>query len=175
LISNKTTKKIFEFRVPQILKLKVGAQVVLLKNLNLSLGLCNGSRGVVVDFQKNKENTSDLNEYPLVLFKKNGFQQLITPKTWSIESANIVLATRTNVPLGLAYSMSIHKSQGMTIDDLVVDLTNCFDCGMMYVALSRAKSLDSIKILGFDPNGAMACSRVIKFYSDLQKNDKKNK
>jgi hypothetical protein len=86
---------------------------------------------------------------------------------WSVELGNRVVATRTQIPLKLAYALSIHKSQGMTISSLEVSLDGVFEYGQAYVALSRAVSLDRLRVTGLRREVVKAHPRVIEFYARL--------
>eukprot|EP00462_Mataza_sp_D1_P007381 CAMPEP_0175123576 /NCGR_PEP_ID=MMETSP0087-20121206/2320_1 /TAXON_ID=136419 /ORGANISM="Unknown Unknown, Strain D1" /LENGTH=354 /DNA_ID=CAMNT_0016405283 /DNA_START=291 /DNA_END=1355 /DNA_ORIENTATION=+ len=147
----------------QRLHLKVGAQVILLRNISVQQGLCNGSRGVVT---KIKANT----RYPEVRFA-NGLVRVISPETWKITIGGVVAASREQIPLELAWAMSVHKSQGMTLDKAVVDLSSVFEYGQAYVALSRVKSLRGLALQGFNRSKVRAHPRVKAFYTDLQRDD----
>jgi ATP-dependent DNA helicase PIF1 len=107
----------------------------------------NGARGVVVDFE---EEEGKLKGCPRVKFT-NGEVQVIGPEEWNYEVGGSVMATRKQLPLNLAYALSIHKSQGMTIDKLEVHLQFAFEDGMAYVALSRATSLKTLRLVNFNP------------------------
>ena len=72
------------------------------------------------------------------------------------------------VPLKLAWAISIHKSQGMTLPSLEVELAQCFEAGQAYVALSRAVSLSSTRILSFDASRVKANPRVEAFYDRIE-------
>jgi ATP-dependent DNA helicase PIF1 len=71
------------------------------------------------------------------------------------------------VPLVLAWALSVHKCQGMTLDYVETDLSKAFGCGMVYVALSRVKSLEGLHLLGFDPSRIKTDPLVVKFYQEL--------
>jgi len=133
------------------IELKEGAQVMLVYNLDISSGLVNGSMGVVEGFTGNNE--------VLVKFA-NGVATTIAPVKWEIKEERFVngnhfyetVAYRRQIPLKLAYAISIHKSQGQTLDKAVVDLTDIFSPGQAYVALSRVKSLDGLYIRNHNPH-----------------------
>jgi ATP-dependent DNA helicase PIF1 len=138
------------------LVLAVGAQVMLLTNVDPSQGLVNGSRGVVVGF--------DGMGTPLVQFR-HGQPIPISATTW--ESEEIEGLFRKQIPLRLAYAITIHKAQGATLDSALIDIgSNTFEYGQAYVALSRVKSLDSLYIWDVEPSAFRAHPKVKNFYSD---------
>lgn len=141
---------------PSRLALKVGAQVMLLKNINISEGLVNGARGIVTGYAPN-------NGPPIVKFKNNK-EYTAKPEKWIIKTPNGALITRRQIPLKLAWAFSIHKSQGLTLDCVEMSLSKVFEAGQAYVALSRAQSLDSIRILDFDQRQVWADADVLRFY-----------
>eukprot|EP01126_Amoeba_proteus_P015543 TRINITY_DN17009_c0_g1_i4.p1 TRINITY_DN17009_c0_g1~~TRINITY_DN17009_c0_g1_i4.p1 ORF type:complete len:362 (-),score=85.50 TRINITY_DN17009_c0_g1_i4:8-1093(-) len=148
------------------LGLKVGAQVILLKNLSFERGLVNGTRGTVIDFDKSESGTI----YPLVKFSNKQIE-LIQAEWWSITIGNLEVATREQLPLDLAWAMSIHKSQGMTIDRLKVDIANTFAAGQAYVALSRATSLEGLSIIGkINPKSIFTNPAVLEWDKKNEKN-----
>jgi ATP-dependent DNA helicase PIF1 len=150
------------------LDLKLGAQVILLKNLDTEAGLVNGARGYVSDF----EAKGTPSEHPIVIFERPGHPSPSIPmpiprSEFTFELGSRIIATRSQIPLKLAYAISIHKSQGMTIDCLDVCLDKVFEYGQAYVALSRAVSIDRLRVSGFDPKKVMTHPRVIAFYNKL--------
>ncbi|XP_021706378.1 ATP-dependent DNA helicase PIF1-like [Aedes aegypti] len=147
-----------QVQAPGKLVLKLGAQVMLLKNLNIAEGLVNGARGVVTNFVQG---------YPLVKFKKRDL--LVKPENWSIKTAGAVIVTRSQLPLKLAWAFSIHKSQGLTLDCVEMSLSKVFEAGQAYVALSRAQSLDSLRVLDFDGKQVWANPKVLEYYRDLRR------
>ena len=137
--------------------LKVGAQVMLIVNKNDGSQLVNGSRGVVTGFT--------MNSVPLVKFHSQGSAIPIDKQTWEIDGENM---SQTQLPLKLAYALTIHKSQGATLDVALIDIGfNVFECGQAYVALSRVKSLESLYIYNISPHAFKANPKVKKFYEDL--------
>lgn len=145
--------------VPHKLILKIGAQVMLLKNINLSTGLVNGARGVIIRFDEG---------FPVVQFK-NKLEYIAKPEKWIIKTATGGMLTRKQVPLKLAWAFSIHKSQGLTLDCLEMSLGKVFEAGQAYVALSRAQSLDSLRILDFDAKQVFADPQVLQFYRNFRR------
>lgn len=153
---------------PEHLELRVGAQVILLKNLATEDGLVNGARGYVKEFHKDEQSKTML---PVVVFTGKGGKppivRIIEHAEWHIEMGRVNLATRRQIPLKLAWALSIHKSQGMTIDLCDVDLRGVFEYGQAYVALSRAVSLERLRVRDFKRNVVKAHPRVIAFYQSL--------
>ncbi|EZA54089.1 ATP-dependent DNA helicase PIF1 [Ooceraea biroi] len=149
-----------QLAIPGKLVLKVGAQVMLLKNINLNSGLVNGARGVVVSFK---------NDVPVVQLRSGMHYEAKTEK-WTIKTTSGVLIHRKQIPLKLAWAFSIHKSQGLTLDCIEMCLSRVFDAGQSYVALSRAQSLQSLRILEFDSQQVWANTTVLEFYKKFRRN-----
>lgn len=120
------------------LTLSINSQVMLTKNINVASGLANGSRGVVIGFDKDKHN------FPIVRFT-NGIEEVITLYTSKYIDENNKIIIKY-LPLKLAWATTIHKCQGATLDFVVIDLSYIFEYGQAYVALSRARSLDGLFI-----------------------------
>lgn len=138
------------------LELAVGAQVMLLVNLNPDAGLVNGSRGVLVKY-------SDAG-LPIVKFK-NGAVDIIDYYSWPLGELEHLY--RAQIPLRLAHAVTCHKAQGATLDCALVDIgPSTFEYGQAYVALSRVKSLDSLYVHSFDNKVIKAHPKVIKYYSE---------
>ncbi|CAC5379554.1 PIF1 [Mytilus coruscus] len=146
--------------VPDKLNLKIGAQVMLAKNLDVQKGLVNGARGIVIGYQKDNDG------YPIVKFRC-GMEEEIKPIRWSFKFSGGNISTRKQIPLKLAWAISIHKSQGMTLDCVEISLSRVFECGQSYVALSRAKCLDGLRVLDFEKSCVKANSEVLRFYHKL--------
>lgn len=124
---------------PEELHLSEGAQVMFVKN-NFDAGYVNGTRGIVVGFEGGTP----------VVETRDG-QRIVAEKAeWSFEEDGKVRATVTQVPLRLAWAITIHKSQGMTLDAVEIDLSKAFTPGQGYVALSRARTLESLTLKGFN-------------------------
>ncbi|XP_066412026.1 ATP-dependent DNA helicase PIF1 [Molothrus aeneus] len=142
-------------------ELKLGAQVMLAKNLDVSQGLVNGARGVVVGFESEQKGL------PKVRFLC-GVTQLIKMEKWVIKGPSGVHLSRQQLPLKLAWAISIHKSQGMSLDCVEISLARVFESGQAYVALSRARSLAGLRVLDFDPKAVRADPAVLHFYRHLR-------
>jgi ATP-dependent DNA helicase PIF1 len=198
---------------PEIITLKKGAQVMLIKNIDESL--VNGSIGRVIGFMSearfdeyhaNEENSimspdgttfasssddhlteqqkatvhtfngsgiTTTRKYPVVRFMiTDGTSRdlLCQPETWKVELPNgEVQASRSQIPLILAWALSIHKAQGQTLERVKVDLGKVFEKGQAYVALSRATSIQGLQVLRFDPKKVVAHEKVAKFYANLSR------
>lgn len=193
---------------PASLKLKKGAQVMLIKNIDDTL--VNGSVGKVIAFMDettfdiyhededefqavenmdledeemtksrkklkaliNKDVAGDTSQkWPLVRFQiADGTSRdlLCQRESWKIELPNgEIQASRAQIPLILAWALSIHKAQGQTLERVKVDLGKIFEKGQAYVALSRATCQEGLHITRFDPRKVMAHDRVRTFYNSL--------
>lgn len=124
---------------PEVLELKVGAEVMFVAN-NPSAGFFNGSRGRVIEFR---------DDLPLVELA-SGRRLVVNPHNWKLEEDGRVRAEITQLPLRLAWAITIHKSQGMSLDAAEIDLSKSFTPGMGYVALSRVRSLDGLFLSGMN-------------------------
>lgn len=122
--------------------LKVGAKVMFVRNIP-EKGVVNGSLGEVIDFD-------DEENFPLVRLLDDRIV-IASPEDWKIQDeTGKVLAQFNQIPLRLAWAITIHKSQGMTLDAAEIDLSNTFEKGQGYVALSRLKKLENLKLLGIN-------------------------
>ena len=170
-----------------------GAQVMLLRNLDTSAGRVNGSRGVVVDFLSKEAVLADVlrgshdiaraspyvevaniaawsgSRLPVVRFT-DGAQLVVTPTRFTAQM-NGGECARLQVPLKLAWAITVHKSQGMSLDAAKLSLRSMFAVGQAYVALSRVRSTEGLQVLDWD----MGCLRtdpdVRRFYDEHQKDD----
>lgn len=142
------------------LDLKVGAQVMCISNIDLDNGICNGSQGVVIEFSKTPE------KFPIVKFN-NGLVKTISPHVWQSETMHTVGIKQ--VPLVLSWAITIHKSQGTSLDTAEIDIGNgIFTCGQTYVALSRLKSLEGLYLKSFDPSKIKISKKVVDYYKSLE-------
>jgi len=144
---------------PEFLELKLGAQVMKLNNAG---DLVNGSRGVVEDWSVYGPEPHQ--RWPIVKWH-NGSTGPVTPEEIKKDTPSGEIK-RKQLPLKLAWAITIHKAQGMSIDLLEVDLARVFEKGQAYVALSRARTIEGLRICSFDPARFWTDARVVEFYKN---------
>ena len=141
------------------LELKVGAAVMCTFNIDMDLGICNGSQGVIVEI------TSD--GVPIVKYS-NGVRMPMKKHTW--QSDDYPTLAIMQIPLCLAWALTIHKIQGASMSMAEMDLGNAiFEYGQTYVALSRIRTLDGLYLSSFMPNKIKANPKVVEFYESFHK------
>lgn len=141
---------------PECLVLKRGAVVMATKN-NPVAGYANGTLGTVVEFER-------ATGYPVIETTK-GERLTIAPSEWAIEEQGKVRAKITQIPLRLAWALTVHKSQGQSIDAAVIDLSRAFEYGQGYVALSRLRTLSGLYLRGFR-------EEALKVHPEVKEKDK---
>ena len=181
-----------DHRLPTTLALKVGARVVLLSNLNPEGGLVNGSQGEVVKFvdttswpvkkQEGKGHNmwraeqAKINEFqrsqgfqcPVVRFTcgKTVTVRPIVQESLRGRSNDRYLVSRIQIPLTLAWALSIHKSQGMTLEHVEVSSNDIFESGQLYVGFSRATKLEGLTVTGYSREQLSTDKDVLEFYDN---------
>lgn len=138
--STKVDQLVRSVLAPEQLELKIGAEVMFVAN-DFGSGFVNGSRGRVVDFQ---------GSMPVVELLQNGKRIVVEPYSWALTEDGKKRAEVSQLPLRLAWAITIHKSQGMSLDAAEIDLSRSFTPGMGYVALSRVRSLDGVYLTGMN-------------------------
>ncbi|XP_062105784.1 ATP-dependent DNA helicase pfh1-like [Humulus lupulus] len=180
---------------PCELALCLDARVMLTMNLSVWRKLVNGATGKIVGFSRidgvdDDEHANDDEDededvgtdpdtedediaticphglLPIVKFN-SGTTMVIKPATWSVKDGDDIVAERKQLPLTLAWALSIHKCQGMTLDCIETDLSKVFEYGMHYVVMSRVKGSDGLHITGLDPTRIKAHPKVVRFYEKL--------
>jgi len=144
---------------PEVLALKPDAVVMFVKN-NFKEGYVNGTVGRVIGFD-------DDSGFPLIETFKGDIIEA-KREVWPIEDSGGILASITQVPLRLAWAITIHKSQGLSLDCAEIDLSRTFEYGMGYVALSRVKSLSGLKLLGLNDLALEVNEKMIVFDEELR-------
>lgn len=152
---------------PKQLTLKVGAQVMIIRNMSPTI--VNGTLGTITGFDFDDDTMSMMPKVTVV--NTNGVCEIISVvrSSWDSVSANgmKVLAKRIQLPIILAWATTIHKSQGMTIPRLSVDLHGIFDEGQVYVALSRAVSASCLQVSNFTRDKIKADMSSVRFYASM--------
>jgi hypothetical protein len=136
---------------PETLTLKEDAMVMCTKN-NFEAGYVNGTLARVVSFEEGLP----------VIELLDGTRITVKPTTWEVVEDKKVLASIEQLPLRLAWAITVHKSQGMSLDAAEVDLSKAFVYGQGYVALSRVRSLAGLKVNGMHPNALQVDPRVVR-------------
>jgi ATP-dependent DNA helicase PIF1 len=142
------------------IKIKVGAQVMCIINIQMPNEemICNGSQGIVTRFCQTTNQ-------PIVKYN-NGIEMVMSRHIWPSE--NIPGIGVSQVPLILAWALTIHKSQGATLDTAEIDVgSGIFECGQTYVALSRVKSLNGLYLTSFDAGRIKINKKVKEYYESL--------
>jgi len=137
---------------PEILEIKVDAEVMFVAN-NFEAGFVNGTRGRVVKFKKG---------IPIVKTLDGRFIR-VEPHEWKTKQDGITVATVEQLPIRLAWAITIHKSQGMSLDAAIIDLSRAFMPGMGYVALSRVRSLDGLYLQGINDEALKMHEQIYDF------------
>lgn len=155
--------------IDKSLKLKCGALVMCTFNIDLESGICNGSQGVIVEFRESADGIPGI-KLPVVLFS-NGERRVISYQYYQNEEYPTIVIGQ--IPLCLAWALTIHKIQGATLDMADMDLgKSVFEYGQSYVALSRIKSLNGLYLSEFHPHRIKANPLVKAFYHRLLVVDK---
>jgi ATP-dependent DNA helicase PIF1 len=137
---------------PALLELKEEAMVMCTKN-NFEQGYVNGTLGRIVDF--------DIEDGLPVIETTEGKRIKMEETSWSLAEDNKVIAEVTQIPLRLAWAITVHKSQGMSLDAAEIDLSKAFVYGQGYVALSRVRTLDGLKMLGMSPTALRVDPKIV--------------
>jgi ATP-dependent exoDNAse (exonuclease V) alpha subunit len=143
---------------PDTLTLKVGARVMFTKNDITSRSFVNGTLGIVTGFVKESGNP--------VVKTHSGRSLVVEPAEWRIDDNGKTLARINQLPLRLAWAMTVHKSQGMSLDAAHMDLSQAFEYGQGYVALSRVRTLKGLSLAGLN-------LRALEVHPEIQKKDVK--
>lgn len=151
-------------QAPELLKLRVGAEIMFLVNLAPHAGWFNGARGVVLAMDEKRKTVR-------VRLHHNGATMNVERHEFKIEKGEVLLARRTQFPMRLAWAVTMHKSQGQTLTgDVQFGLnSDVFAYGQAYVALSRVRSADQLVLTEFRPACIRAHPRALEFEQSVKK------
>lgn len=149
--------------VPERLVLRIGAQVLFIQN-DPNKRWVNGSRGTVVDVEKDDQGLER------IIVEKENFRHVTVDRTQFslLDGDGQHVASVVQYPLILGYATTIHKSQGSTLDEMWVNLSNLWEPGQAYVALSRLRTGQGLRLLGWHPRSFLVDPQVIHFYNRLE-------
>ena len=148
-------------QIEPMISLKAGARVLLIRNINVAGGLANGASGTILSFNENK--------LPIVQFDLITDPQLINWSEWNVRINSHIIAICRQIPLKLGYAITIHKSQGMTIDVVQVDCNKIFQAGQAYTAFSRVRSIKGLTLVNFMPSCIIVNQLACQYYRNLEK------
>ena len=155
---DKTERWAKSLDIPEIISFCVGDQVVVTANINQDAGIVNGTRGIVIDVNPIYVTIRKINDVKI---------EIRYHESINVEDPSLRLKF---MPLKLAYALSIHKSQGMTLDAVEVDIgPKIFAAGQAYTALSRAQNLESVKVKSIAQKSFIIDPEVLKFYKNIEK------
>ncbi len=154
------------FPADEILKLKIGAQVMFIKNdMDIAKRFYNGKIGRVVNIKNDAVFVQCDNEYEEIEVKTSSWDNIrynLNPTTRQLEEEPV--GTFTQYPLRLAWAITVHKSQGLTFEKAIIDAGDAFEKGQVYVSLSRCTTLDGLKLHTMIRNHSLfSDSRVVAF------------
>jgi ATP-dependent DNA helicase PIF1 len=163
-----------QFQPEMMLFLKINTKVMLLKNLSIDANLVNGSQGIVVGFVESYDTYLKRNvELPVVKFDNCnqeyviGFCGFYSP-VGGLNDENTLWIKRRQIPLKHGWALTIHKSQGLTLDNALIHLPRAISPGQAYVGLSRVRNLSGISLLDFGYDSLLVSDKVVDFYRKMQ-------
>lgn len=158
ITNQKKFGRVFESKanaiIPNELTIKIGCVVIL--NRNIDMNLVNGVKGVII--------SQEVNANLVIQFEEPAGQRLIGKTVFTVDD----LGSRKQYPICLAYALTIHKCQGMTLNHVIADITKVFQKGQAYVALSRVTSCNRLFLVGYDRTRLLDIGvdeKVTSFYS----------
>jgi ATP-dependent DNA helicase PIF1 len=154
-------KNQFKLKDLEELSLREGCRVMLTRNLDVPGGLVNGALGTIIKTQI----------MGVTVMFDNGREKEIVKERWELGTTDFNVSA-TQIPLIMAYAITIHKSQSLTLEKARIDLGRCFADHMVYVALSRVKSLDGLYLESFDRNKLMVDAKTVEYLDNLVKIEK---
>ena len=164
-IEIETDALLMTIQTAKTVSLKKGAVVMCTTNISIEDGICNGSQGVVIDFVESSNRECAGMLVPLVKFSNGRIMRISPQQRQSVDFPSISVS---QIPLCLAWALTIHKIQGATLHMADIDIgRTIFEYGQTYVALSRIRSLDGLFLSEFYPQRIKANPTVIAFYESF--------
>lgn len=150
--------------------IKKGVRVMLKRNIDVNLGLVNGSIGTVIEVKWHPDDHNKVNKVKRVVIKFGNFRPYeLAPVKSKFEVINRAYVHREQFPICVAYAVTIHKSQGLSLQSALIDIgSSVFSCGQAYVALSRVNTLKGVHLINLDINNIIAQKSAIKEYNRLR-------
>ena len=153
--------------------IKVGCKVMLRRNIDVTLGLVNGAIGTIRNVQRCIDHANKVDTVTIMF--SNNQEHHLKRVTTKFEVFDKVYVIRSQFPITTAYAITIHKSQGLTLNHVLTDIGNTvFTCGQAYVALSRVKTIKGLHLINFDPRSIKALDSAILEYNRLRKDFRSN-
>ena len=174
-LRNKVSKKLNQYiedssltaGLEKVIIIKIGCKIILRRNIDISLGLVNGAIGTItsVKYSIDERNVVD----SITIKFDNGKQHVLEKVNSKFQILDKAFVIRCQFPISHAYAITIHKPQGLTLNNVLVDLGNSiFACGQAYVAMSRVTGLSGLHLINFDPRSIKALDSAIVEYCYLR-------
>ncbi|XP_066599997.1 uncharacterized protein [Prorops nasuta] len=152
----------------RIIRIKLGSRIMLRRNIDITLGLVNGTIATVKSVTRSVDNKNDIEKVQILL--STGVEFTLERISVKFEVMDRVYVIRKQFPICLSYGMTVHKSQGLSLKTAVVDVGNSiFTCGQAYVALSGVTALECLYMINYDPASVKASELAIIEYNRLRK------
>lgn len=147
--------------------IKIGAKIMIRRNIDVSIGLINGTIAHVISVTRDLD-TREIKSLTIAL--ASGTEYTIDRVSTKFEIMNGAFIHRDQFPVSLSYGITIHKSQGLTLNNVVMDIgSTLFTCGQAYVALSRVRSLEGLHLINFNPQSIKVQELALIEYNRLRK------
>ncbi|XP_011863424.1 PREDICTED: ATP-dependent DNA helicase PIF1-like, partial [Vollenhovia emeryi] len=151
----------------KLITIKIGAKIMIRRNIDASLGLVNGTIAKVTSVV---QDISSKYIEKIKVLVPSGSEYLIERVNVKFKVMDRAYVIRKQFPISLSYGITIHKSQGLSLQNAIMDIGNSvFSCGQVYVALSRVTSLDGVHLINYDPSSVIASEEAIIEYNRLKK------
>ena len=151
-----------------IIVIKIGCKIMLRRNIDVTLGLVNGSIGTVCSVKYSIDQCSVVDAINIKF--DDGKEQVLEKVSSKFQVLDKAFVVRHQFPISSAYAITVHKSQGLTLKNVLVDIgNNIFACGQAYIAMSRVTSLSGLHLINFDPRCIKALDSAVLEYNYLRK------